>query len=108
MRDTGVDYNDGNWHMWDNGACPIHPNSVIEYLWDGSSGVHHEKKVTAEVARSAFRGTGENSKYFMIAFRVITPYVEPREYWVFMNGHGDLCVSSTWRNDATHVREVTE
>ena len=23
-----VDYNDGNWHGWDGGECPVHPESV--------------------------------------------------------------------------------
>lgn len=75
-----TDYNDGNWHGWSGGKCPdsIHPQSVIEYAWrsvsEGKSGVSirpagiDEKETSPAWSR-------------IIAFRVITPYQAPREFW---------------------------
>ena len=67
-----TNYNDGKWHGWNGGECPVHTHSLIdvtfgdgwcrgrypdEFCWD-----HKEKPI--------------------IAFRVVKPYCEPREFWV--------------------------
>ena len=26
-------YNDGKWHGWNGGECPVHPKTVVDYLW---------------------------------------------------------------------------
>lgn len=41
-----------------------------------------------------------------VAYRIKPEPKKPREFWVFTNGHGDLCVSAIWRLDGIHVREV--
>ena len=28
-----INYNDGNWHKWEGGPCPVHPQSEIEGYW---------------------------------------------------------------------------
>lgn len=94
-------YNDGKWHGWDGGECPVHTESVIEYLWNGSSGVHHEKNIKAGECLSAFTTTG---KYYMIAFRIIREHRESREWWIL---HGKI-YGYNCDPSAIHVREVIE
>ena len=46
MIERGVDYNDGNWHGWNGGECPVHPDSEIAVKWmtrDGLFGVDDER-----------------------------------------------------------------
>lgn len=33
-----TDYNDGKWHGWNGGECPVNPDVLVEImLWSGSS-----------------------------------------------------------------------
>lgn len=67
-----TDYNDGLWHGWNGGECPVHPRSVVD--------VAHEDRgiVCGETAEQWF-WNGKGCR--IIAFRVITPYQAPREFW---------------------------
>lgn len=92
------DCNDGKWHGWNGGECPVHPESVVQVMtYGGSSG-----------EATARDWDWKCNLAPIIAFRVIKEYKGPREFWVFVNGHGDTRVSGTWREDAIHVREVIE
>ena len=65
-----ANYNDGLWHGWNGGECPVHPEAVVEVLLrsgceDGPANV-----------------VDWDHKYDpVIAFRVIKEHKEPREFW---------------------------
>ena len=67
-----TDYNDGKWHGWNGGECPVHPKSDVR-IWDCASG--QDIYLPAEAVHWTFRG----------AFRVVKEYREPREWWI-VNG----------------------
>lgn len=74
-----VDYNDGRWHGWNGGDCPVHPLSKVEAriyavgeYWDGHIRRAHEWTWDID---------GDDD-CDIIAFRVIEPYVEPQRIWV--------------------------
>ena len=103
-----TDYNDGNWHGWNGGECPVHPESLIELRTP--YGYH-------ETNRKASITAWENPKLF----RVIKPYVEPpkpREFWIneYEWGFSDPYDSKADADECAyksilrciHVREVIE
>jgi len=64
-----TDYSDGNWHGWNGGECPVHPNSRIEAReWSGT-------RWTADAG---------DCDWTSMAwwFRVIKEHREPRVFWV--------------------------
>ena len=67
-----TDYNDGKWHGWNGGECPVHPSTFIEAIWDDGSRAH----ICAEEI------TWETGDTEPCAFRVVKPYREPREFWL--------------------------
>lgn len=62
-----TDYNDGNWHGWNGGECPVHPMSKVEGL-EASGG------------QWVALANGNDWQLFRGAFRVVKPYVAPTEY----------------------------
>ena len=112
MIESGVDYNDGNWHGWNGGECPVHPKSVVDVCLIDRACVEGE---TAE------RWFWDKESTRIRAFRVIKPYVEPpkpREFWIneYPNGKcymfrnkadADECAPDN-RIRCIHVREVIE
>lgn len=105
-----VDYNDGEWHGWPTGACPVHPESVVDVKFsDGEEckGYHAED------------WNWDTDK--IIAFRVTKPYDEPpkpREFWIneYPNEVGGAHSSKADADEyamnnrirCIHVREVIE
>jgi hypothetical protein len=90
-QDTTTDYNDGKWHGWNGGECPVHPDTVVDVVWQnndsGRVGIHKRNK--------AYIWDENNERInwpAIIAFRVVTPYKEPREITI----------------DGVKYREVTE
>ena len=70
-----TNYNDGNWHGWNGGECPVHPKSEIEavYLMNREADSH-----------MIFRNTAsEKSWRYPFLFRVIKAYRDPRECWSY-------------------------
>jgi len=101
-----TNYNDGNWHGWIGGECPVHPKSLVEWvhvceLDEWSLGVQ-EKMEAGQL------GFSEE----IIAFRVVKEYREPREFWVdlgSMRSFWDHGIAKSCANgQLIHVREVTE
>lgn len=102
-----TNYNDGNWHGWNGGECPVHPKSVVEWvhvceLNEWSLGIQ-EKMEAGQL------GFNEG----IIAFRVVKEYREPREFWIA----GQMALAFPSSREAKtaypgitpiHVREVTE
>lgn len=106
---TTVNYNDGKWHGWGKEGCPVHPESLIAFIfnyeeYDGANIVGHvwpAKEVQPWVWPS------------VVAFRVIKEHKEPREWWVFdgrsFSTHdGALTMAHNKPGEIIHVREVTQ
>jgi len=73
-----TDYNDGLWHGWNGGECPVHPESVVNYAstHNGNSG-----DIPARALNWAWADS--HRLYPVIAFRVVKAYREPRECWSY-------------------------
>jgi len=70
-----TDYNDGNWHPWNGGECPVHPKSlVVVMVRDGM--------VSPERQPARAYKWDEDHTGTIVAFRVVKEHKEPREYWV--------------------------
>ena len=103
-----TNYNDGNWHMWNGGECPVHPKSVVEAVW-------HEPRMERAGMSGPRPAKVENEPTLawvhVVKFRVVKEYREPREFWIV-----GVCVFESAREAKTafpgctpiHVREVTE
>ena len=71
-----TDFNDGEWHIWRGGECPVHPKSTVDLVWP--SEISSERSLRS--IRKAEKFPWREQDAFM--FRVVTPYVEPLERWV--------------------------
>lgn len=69
-----TNYNDGKWHGWNGGECPVHPKTVVEvvYLFAGEP-----FKETYEASVWDWTATVDP----VINFRVIKEHKVPREFW---------------------------
>lgn len=63
-----TDYNDGEWHGWNGGECPVHPNSKVDVTFE-EDGTHK--------GRCAYGWKWNDLETPIIAFRVTKPYIEP-------------------------------
>jgi hypothetical protein len=105
-----VDYNDGQWHSWSGGACPVHPSSVVDCVW-------HDEPVNRAGTMGRIAGIDKDHSSVcwerVIKFRVTKEYVEPpkvpREFWLQSVGNGLSDVKTEKPSDMygyIHVREV--
>lgn len=84
-----TEYPVGQWIGWNGGECPVHPETVVDYVWHDPDtnrcGYGSQRKaVEAGSVRLAWRN--------VVKFRIVTPYVEPKpplECWV--NVYSDGC-----------------
>lgn len=90
-----TNYNDGKWHGWNGGECPVHTETVVECVYYGGGPV-----------------VKEHASYFswvaIIAFRVIKEYKEPREFWIQGGKVYEDVPPTCYRSETIHVREVLE
>jgi hypothetical protein len=101
---TDTNYNDGKWHGWNGGECPVHPKTEVSICFcDGVSAVHDQS--TAD--------QWEWEKADVVAFRVTKEHKETREFWISNNdGFAHDSLESVLRDPLTekhgyiHVREV--
>jgi hypothetical protein len=100
-----ANYNDGNWHGWVSGDCPVDDDSIVEALWIDPAGVF--VKVGPQAASSiAWDGKRANTYADPIsAFRVVNVNRTPREIWV---GLASGIVSSYKQRGMVLFREVIE
>lgn len=90
---SNPNYNDGKWHGWNGGKCPVHPESVVEIVGGYQPGSND----------------GLADDFFwpnVIAFRVITPYREPEEApreWAFSPDHHVI-----WYDSETNMVRIKE
>lgn len=103
-----ADYNDGNWHGWDGGECPVHPKTMIAVKWitrEGCFGVDDERMAC-------------NYNWPTPCLFRVVKQPKPREFWVneYEWGYSDLHDSkeeadghsTEERIRCIHVREVIE
>lgn len=77
-----VDYNDGEWHGWNGGECPVHPESEIDAVWP--SGID-DKKSYRDAKKAKDFPWFVGGPWTPFLFRVTKPYDEPpkpREFWI--------------------------
>lgn len=92
-----TNYNDGKWHGWNGGKCPVHPETVVEVRsWAGCARTVNAKSI------QSWGDDGAQSQ--PVAFRVIKEHREPREWWIL---HGKI-YGYNCDQSAIHVREVLE
>ncbi len=82
-----TNYNDGKWHGWNGGECPVHPLSEVEAVCTSiaPSGFGRASwKVAGEIDWAS--GVPSN----VIAFRVVKEHREPREFWANEYSSGEF------------------
>lgn len=121
-----VNYNDGKFHDWGGGQCPVHAKTVVAAIWRFiADGVAAEESSLRGVVRKAGQFQEDNWSHTsaggtsdIIAFCVIKEYREPREWWVticggYQHAHATKAAAETYRSlnrdvEVVHVREVLE
>jgi len=97
-----TDYNDGEWHGWNGGDCPVHPDTVVVACFQTQTG-------STRMASEFNWSSGLLAP--ITSFRVTKPYVEPkvaREFWLVDTGGGFLTVNHAGSGGGIHVREVLD
>ena len=77
-----TDYNDGNWHGWDGGECPVHPKSMIQAVRGHTDTASVVTWPADQFQPICWRDAGAGHSHSIIAFRVIKAHREPRVFWV--------------------------
>lgn len=101
-----INYNDGNWHGWNGGECPVHPKSKVEVVIRDPEGLIRSNAGYVQLLRWEYLEGYPN----IIAFRVVKEHREPRDFWldtVTQQVFYSEVVSSDKRR-IVHVREVLE
>lgn len=69
-----TDYNDGKWHGWNGGECPVDPASMVDVHYVNAFGGY---------GRDENRLAGQHSWALACLFRVTKPAPpKPREFWI--------------------------
>ena len=114
-------YNDGKWHGWNGGECPVHPlTRVRAVLYNDTDKIHQFDDYTSgdilagDIVKYCW--THEGSFRRIIAFRVVEEYRDPREFWIniYPDGvsvaHDSRAAADVTglpaRTECVHVREV--
>ena len=71
-----TDYNDGKWHGWNGGKCPVHESSEIDWMLRSGKPQASDRYA----GRRSWAHFGYDSD--IIAFRVTKVHREPREWWI--------------------------
>lgn len=78
------------WYGWNGGECPVHPETIVAIrLRDRNK--EHSQCDSDMAGRWLWNHYAPPSPYDVVAFTIITPYVEPqkpREIWVNDYPHG--------------------
>jgi hypothetical protein len=78
-----ANYNDGNFHGWNGGECPVHPKSRV-----GGVGYVNDNSLPSTLSNWAARDFDWEG--FRGAFRVTKEHKEPREWWCLWSPRGIL------------------
>lgn len=104
-----MNYNDGKWHGWNGGECPVHPETVVDVRFAGDPIEEPVKAKTWSWMHDCEDGN-------IVAFRVIKEHREPREFWIYDTKAFDNKVDASdlasydgaEPGSVIHVREVLE
>lgn len=109
-----TNYNDGKWHGWNGGECPVHPETKVQVSFlDGEI----YDSVEAYELMWEHRDDPGFKEDMVIAFRVIERCREPRDFWIVKTGmipciydSEDLAKEYADEHgfEILHVREVIE
>ena len=74
-----TNYNDGDWHPWTGGNCPVHQDSIVDVIFNN---------IDNRDNRPAGKWHWNGGLYHkIVAFRVTKEYKpEPREFWITAMG----------------------
>ena len=95
-----TNYNDGKWHRWNGGECPVHPQSEIDMVWP--SGMYPDKANRSVREAKHFCWDVEEDSAPCL-FRVIKEHCEQKEYTI------DPRKNIIWyssEDDLVHVKEL--
>ena len=98
-----TNYNDGKWHGWNGGECPVHPESVVDARWKHTS-LDRPLMAAGYFDRHAWLW-GDPTVSEIVAFRVVKEYREPSECWAYLTHmHDSLADAEAFRAqlDANH------
>ena len=70
-----TNYNDGKWHGWDGGECPIHPESMVTTILRCND-------ILADKTARDLRWVHKKTAGDIVAFQVTKIHREPREFWL--------------------------
>ena len=73
-----TNYNDGKWHGWNGGECPVHPKSKVNTFFI------HNGLVPSTQGDGTISDACRQDWSCVIAFRVVKEYREPRERWAYL------------------------
>jgi len=100
------EYNNGLWHGWNGGECPVHHLSWVNVML--SCGTLGREDKEAKVY------DWDHTSANIVAFKVTKEHKEPQEYWLCYRFMSDAPEVRILRPDkdgyyitVTHVREVT-
>jgi hypothetical protein len=85
---TPVDYNDGNWHRWGGGDCPVHPETEVELM--PLNPYDTTMRPNTVSATAIHVDWGVNCDIPIVSFCVTKEFIkpkEPRELWVSRNDY---------------------
>ena len=82
------EYVTGQIYGWNGGECPVHPETVVQ-VWL-RMGTTSDRQCANGFPWSHLSSSGD-----IVCFQVITPYAEPKVFWVNEYADGSLCAYST-------------
>ena len=68
-----TNYNDGNWHGWNGGKCPVHPKTTVDLMM--KDGGRFSDIPAGKIAPTHW------TEGVVVAFRVIREHREPKVWW---------------------------
>ena len=95
-----TNYNDGKWHGWNGGECPVDVDTIVEGMYLRNDMPAPESPVTDRAGHFDWEYEAANT---LIAFRVVKEHREQKEYTI------DPRKNIIWyssEDDLVHVKEV--
>lgn len=94
------EYEVGKWYGWNGGECPVHPQTVVQVR------LYDQNADTCDMVQPAADWNWSHTSLSeIVAFRIVTPYVEPkpkRECWIVFGGDSIVAACKT-ENDAKNL-----
>lgn len=103
-----TNYNDGKWHGWNGGECPLHPNTLVQTQFAAESRIEAERGTARRAENFDWSGPEKLPTSHITNFRVIKEYREPRDWWVCINIYGAISQCSRDFPGSFLVREVID